>query len=124
MTKGTIWAFVICLGAAALEGLLAGGGVQRRLAQLQQPRYSPPFVVWVAIGICYYLICFVVLSRVINAVRTPFWWATFSMVLALLLGNALWSLVFFRLRNLEATAIITVAYVPIAICTRGTAQQA
>src|ERR1700752_5313760 len=101
MTKGTIWAFVICLGAAALEGLLAGGGVQRRLAQLLQPRYSPPFGGWVGIGVCYYGICFVILSRLINAARTPLWWATLSMIIALLVGNALWSFVFFRLKNLE-----------------------
>jgi tryptophan-rich sensory protein len=115
MTKGTIWAFVICLGAAALEGLLAGGGVRRRLAELLQPRYSPPFGVWVGIGICYYVICFIVLARLIDAARTPLWLATFFLIVALLVGNALWSFVFFRLRNLEASAVITVVYVPVAL---------
>jgi tryptophan-rich sensory protein len=115
VTRGTIWALAICLGTAAAEGLLAGGGVRRRLAQLRQPRYSPSFGVWIGIGICYYLICFVVLSRLIDSARTPFWGATFSIVVALMAGNALWSLVFFRLKNVGATAVITAAYVPIAL---------
>lgn len=115
MSRGTMWAFAICLGASALEALFAGGGVRRRLEQLRQPRHSPPFGVWIGIGICYYLICFVVLSRLINSPRSPLWWGAFSMIIGLMVGNALWSLLFFRLRSLGASAIILVAYVPIAL---------
>jgi len=70
--------------------------------------------VWVGIGLCYYLICFVVLSRLMSSTRSPLWRAAFALVVALLLGNALWNLVFFRLRNVEASTIVLVAYVAIA----------
>ena len=115
MTKAALVAIAICLSAAALEGLFAGRGTKRRLAQLRQPPHSPPFAVWVVIGLCYYLICFIVLFRLISSSRSPLWWAAFALVLALLIGNALWNLAFFRLKNLEASAIILVTYVAFAL---------
>jgi benzodiazapine receptor len=115
VTKATLVAIAICLAAAALEGLLAGRGVKRRLAQLRQPPHSPPFAVWVGIGLCYYVICFVVLSRLISSPSSILWRAAFALTVALLIGNALWNLVFFRLKNVEASAIILVAYLALAL---------
>ena len=110
-----MWALAICLGAAALEGLFAGGGVKRRLEELRQPRHSPRFGVWIGIGICYYVICFVLLFRLFHSPRSPLWWAAFSLVIALMVGNAVWSLLFFRLRSLGGSAILLMAYLPIAL---------
>ena len=115
MTKATLAAIAICLVGAALEGLFAGRGVKRRLAQLRQPLHSSSFAVWVGIGLCYYLICFVVLSRLIRSAPSVLWWATFALTVALLIGNAVWNLVFFRLKNVEASAIILMAYVALAL---------
>jgi tryptophan-rich sensory protein len=115
VTKAALGAIAICIVAAALEGLFAGRGVKRRLAQLRQPPHSPPFAVWVGIGLCYYVICFIVLSRLINSTPSPLWWAAFALVVALLIGNAVWNLVFFRLKNVEASAIVLEAYVAVAL---------
>lgn len=105
----------MCLVAAALEGLLSGRGVQGRFAELRQPRYSPPFALWVAIGVGYYVIAASVLTRLLDAPPSRLRAIALSLVVALLLMNAVWNLAFFRLRHLTAAAIITVLYVPVAL---------
>ena len=114
MTKAALWALTICIAAAALEGAFAGRGVKLRLAQLRQPPYSPRFAVWVGIGLLYYLICFVVLSRLLDSAPSPLRSAALASVVALLIGNATWNLVLFRYRNVEATAIVSVIYAVLA----------
>jgi translocator protein len=115
VTKAALGAIAICFVAAALEGLFAGRGVKRRFAQLRQPPHSPSFAVWIGIGLCYYVICFIVLSRLINATPSPLWWAAFALVVALLIGNAVWNLVFFRLKNVEASTIVLGTYVAVSL---------
>lgn len=115
MTKAALGALAICIAAAALEGLFAGRGVKRRLTELRQPPHSPPFGVWVGIGLCYYLICFLVLSRLIDSRPSLLRWTAFALVVVLLIGNAVWNLVFFRHRNLEASAIVSLAYAAVAL---------
>jgi tryptophan-rich sensory protein len=115
VTKATLGAIAICFVAAALEGLFAGRGVKHRLAQLRQPPHSPPFAVWIAIGLCYYAICFVVLSRLISSMPSPLRWTAFAFMIALLIGNAAWNLVFFRRKNVDASAMVLMAYVAIAL---------
>ena len=115
LSKAALEALAICIAGAALEGLLAGRGAKSRLAQLRQPPYSPPFPVWIGIGFCYYTICFVILSRLIGSTPSPLWRIAFVLLVALLIGNALWNLVFFRLKNLEASAVVLVVYVAMAL---------
>jgi translocator protein len=115
VTRAALGAAAICLVAAALEGLLAGRGVKRRLMQLRQPLHSPSFPVWVGIGLCYYLICFVILSRLMSTTPSPLSWAALALIVVLLIGNALWNLVFFRLKNLEASILLMFAYVALAV---------
>jgi tryptophan-rich sensory protein len=115
VTKAALVAFAICTSAAALEGLLAGRGVKRRLTELRQPPHSPPFAVWIGIGLCYYWICFVVLSRLIDSTPSRLRWTAIGSVVALLIGNAVWNLVFFRHKNMEASAIVSVAYAAVAL---------
>lgn len=115
MTKAALWALAICVAAAALEGIFAGRGVKLRLAQLRQPPHSPPFAVWVGIGLIYYFICFVVLWRLIDSTPSPLRLAGLALVVALLIGNATWNLVLFRHRNVEASAIVAVVYAVLAL---------
>ena len=115
MTKAALWGLAICIAAAALEGIFAGRGVKLRLAQLRQPPYSPPFAVWVGIGLLYYLICFVVLSRLLASTPSPLRSAALASVVALLIGNATWNLVLFRYKNVEASAIVSVVYAVLAL---------
>lgn len=103
-------AAAICLGAAALEGWCAGPGVRRRLEELRQPRFSPPFTAWVAIGIAYYVIAFVVLLRLLRADPSRRRNAALAAIVVVLAANALWSLAFFRWRRMGAGAAILLAY--------------
>jgi tryptophan-rich sensory protein len=115
VTKAALGALAICVAAAVLEGLLAGRGVKRRLTELRQPPHSPPFGVWVVIGLAYYLICFVVLTRLVDSTASPLRWLAFALVVALLIGNAAWNLTFFRHRNIEASAIVSLVYAAVAL---------
>jgi translocator protein len=115
VTKAALGALAICVGAAGLEGVFAGRGVKRRLTELRQPPHSPPFGVWVVIGLAYYLICFVVLTRLLDSTTSPLRWLALALVVALLIGNAAWNLTFFRHKNIEASAIVSVGYAGVAL---------
>jgi tryptophan-rich sensory protein len=112
----TLLALFICLAAATLEGALAGSGVRQRLAELRMPRYSPPFALWIAIGIAYYAICFVVLRRLLTRPSfTPTVVAAITLLLLVLLVNALWNVLFFRWRNLRASFVVFIPYALLVI---------
>ncbi|HEV2805926.1 MAG TPA: tryptophan-rich sensory protein [Chthoniobacterales bacterium] len=102
----TLLALLICLAAAALEGALAGSGVRKRLASLRMPAYSPPFPVWLVIGVVYYAICFIVLRRLLTGGVT----VSLVLLVLVLLANAFWSILFFRWRDLRASFIAFIPY--------------
>ena len=108
----TLLAVIICVAAAALEGALAGGGVRQRLAQLRMPPYSPPFALWLVIGVAYYAISFIVLQHLLASPFTPSVVVALALLTLVLLGNALWSILFFRWRDLRASFV---AFIPYAL---------
>jgi hypothetical protein len=66
-------ALALCAVGAGLEGIAAGSGVKQRFAALTLPRWAPPLSLWIALGVAYYVVCFMVLSRVLlppSAART------------------------------------------------------
>ena len=85
---------------------MAGSGVRQRLAALRMPAYSPPFPVWVLIGLAYYAICFIVLRKLLGGGAT----LPLVLLVLVLLANALWSILFFRWRDLRASFIAFVPY--------------
>jgi len=98
---------------AILEGVLAGKGARQRLAQLSMPPYSPPFALWLVIGFLFYAMCFVILRHVLSTgLVSPSQVFAFVLTIVLLLANALWSVLFFRWRDLRASFI---AFVPYAV---------
>ena len=113
MLSPTLLAMIICVTAAIFEGALAGKGVRQRLAQLRMPPYSPPFALWLVIGFLFYAMCFVILRHILTTGLMSHS-QVFALVLTivLLLANALWSVLFFRWRNLRASFI---AFVPYAV---------
>jgi tryptophan-rich sensory protein len=115
VTKAAWVAAAVCIAAAALEGLFAGRDVKKRLGELRQPPLSPPFGVWVAIGLCYYVICFLVLLRLLESRPSPLRGIALATVALLLIGNAVWNLVFFRRRSLEGAAMVSLAYAALAL---------
>lgn len=60
-------ALLICVVAAILEGAMLGRGVRARFVELRLPRYSPSLTAWFVIGGAYYVICFVVLYRILTS---------------------------------------------------------
>jgi hypothetical protein len=89
-----------------LEGALAGKSARQRLAQLRVPPYSPAFTLWLVIGFLFYAMCFVILRHILTA-GLVLHSQVFALVLTivLLLANALWSVLFFRWRDLRASFI-------------------
>jgi tryptophan-rich sensory protein len=108
---------IICAATAVLEGVLAGQDARQRLAQLRMPPYSPPFGVWMIIGFLFYAMCFVILRQVLGTGLVSLS-QVFALVLTvvLLLGNAFWSVLFFRWRDLRASFI---AFVPYSVLVAG-----
>ena len=102
----------ICAGGAVAEGLAAGTGVRKRFAELCLPRYSPPLEVWVAVGILYYAVCFIVAYRLLRGPWDPVRSLPIALLLALITANALWNYLFFRRKALGAS---TAAFVPYTI---------
>ena len=97
---------MICIAVAGLEGLVAGRGVRHRLSTLRMPRYSPPFPAWIVIGVVYYAICFIVLRHLLG----NGWTVSLILLVLIMLANALWSVLFFRWRDLRASFIAFIPY--------------
>lgn len=91
----------VCILAALLEGVCAGKNVKSYFAELRWPSYSAPLWVWYGIGGIYYLIFFFVTYRLLRlnsgSALKP---AVLSLILFMMVVNALWNYVFFRARNL------------------------
>jgi tryptophan-rich sensory protein len=106
----------ICILAAAAEGMLAGKQPMNALATLRQPRFAPRPWAWIIVGVFYYLICLLVLARLLhidsgNLLRN----LAIALMFALLAINAFFNYVLFRRRNLFASLLVFVPYDLIAI---------
>jgi tryptophan-rich sensory protein len=109
----TVLALIICGAAAVAESALAGGGVCQRLAQLRMPAYSPPFALWLVIGLLFYAMCFIVLRHLLGGAASSGPQLVALMLLILVLvANALWNVLFFRWRDLRASFV---AFIPYAV---------
>lgn len=96
-----------CVLAAALEGACAGRNVKAFYAELRFPRYSAPLWVWGIIGGLYYVIFWFVLYRLLrldsaSAIRA----VALTLILFMMVVNALTNYVIFRARNLRLSFII------------------
>lgn len=115
MTRALIYSLAACILSVALEGLFAGGGIKQRLAELRVPRYAPPLWGWIVIGVVYYVICFVVLYRLLSMPETvPSRSSALVLLGSLMFTNALWNYFFFRTRNLFHAFVIGLPYSLIA----------
>jgi translocator protein len=105
-------ALVTCALAAILEGWAAGYDVKARFAQMRLPPFSPPFVVWIGIGLGYYAMCFTIIWRILT-ISTGSSTGRLALALlgALMLANAAWGAFFFRLRDLRSSFLAFPPYV-------------
>ena len=114
--RPTVLALVVCAAAAVAEGVAAGGDVTARFAELRLPPWSPPIAVWIGIGVAYYVMCFVILRRLFSKPLAGTVTGRLALVLigAMMLANAAWGLLFFRLEDLRLSFL---AFPPYAILT-------
>ena len=108
-------ALAICTAGAVAEVLAAGTGVRERFAELCLPRHSPPLEVWVAVGILYYAVCFIVAYRLLRGSWNPVRSLPLALLLVLMTANALWNYLFFRRKALGASAAAFVPYTILAL---------
>ena len=119
MMPAVVETLAICAAAALLEGLLAGRGVRQRFAQLRMPRPSPSLTVWSAIGAAYYLIYGLVVYRLLLLPPTGLRQAALTLALIVLLANAFWNYLFFRVRSLGQSLALSAVYSVVAIVLLG-----
>jgi tryptophan-rich sensory protein len=110
MAHAVLVATIVCVVAAAAEGVLAGTGVRQRFQELRLPAAAPPMGLWVLIGAAYYVVAFTILVRLQIVQRTDTARAAFVLLLVVLTANAIWNYVFFRAKNLAATLTLSVCY--------------
>lgn len=113
MSRALIYSFVVCLVSVVLEGAFAGSGIKSRLAELRVPRLAPPLWGWIAIGLCYYAICFSVLYRLFRSPADSR--APLALLAGVMLTNAFWNYYFFRTRNLLHAFLIGIPYSLLAV---------
>src|SRR5262245_431655 len=110
-TITVVTTLAVCAAAAALEGACAGSGVRERLREFRTPRVTPPFAVWVAIGVAYYIVCGSILYRLLRMELRSMERTVALILLALVLViNAAWNVFFFRRRDLRASVLINFPY--------------
>ncbi len=116
MNRVIFYSAGLCVLAILLEGLCAGAGIRKRLADLNKPRLVPPLWGWIVIGGFYYVMCFAVLYRVFALpVNTPLRKTAIALMLILMSINAGWNWFFFRSRNLFYAFLIGLPYSVIAM---------
>ena len=108
-------ALAVCAVAAALEGAAAGTGVRAHLASLRLPWWALPFGAWVVVGGLYYVLCFVVLYRLLERPSSQLTVAALATTVLLMGANAAFNAVFFRRRNLYASFLFFIPYAALAI---------
>jgi len=102
--RPSLIALTICAGTAILEGAMAGKNVRARFSELRLPPFSPPLAAWFAIGLVFYAVCFVILVRLLQAgPAMPRHRLALGMLGGVMVANATWGLLFFRLKNLRAS---------------------
>jgi tryptophan-rich sensory protein len=95
---------------------MAGSNIRRRFAELRLPRFSPPLGLWSVLAVGQYAISFYVLRWLFSQAATgPLRTLGFVLIIGLLLMNASWNAVFFRLRDLRASLLLFIPYDVMAV---------
>jgi tryptophan-rich sensory protein len=92
----------LCAVTATLEGMCAGGQVRAFFKTLRFPRYAVPLWVWSIIGVGYYVVFgFIVFRLLSTAAPSAFTAPALTLIVIMMVGNALANLVIFRARDLR-----------------------
>jgi tryptophan-rich sensory protein len=102
---------MICVLGILLEGICAGTRFKEYLQSLKWPSYSPRFWAWYLIAILYYAVVFTFAVRILSQPATlPFQNVGFTLLLLIVVLNAVWNLLFFRANNLAAAFVLSICY--------------
>lgn len=106
----------ICLGFVLLEGAFAGGDVAEKYAAMRLPPYSPPLWAWLIIGGMYYVVCFIVLYRLLH-LSGQGWLRSVALCLTVLMMsiNAAWNVVFFHTMDFQLAFLTLIPYTLVAL---------
>jgi tryptophan-rich sensory protein len=116
MSTALIGALILCIISASLEGLAAGSGVRQRFAELRFPRFSPPLPVWIGVGLLYYVMCFAISYRLLDAgIGFSMRGGALALLLLLMGINIVWNVVFFRRKDLHASYFSFWPYLLVAL---------
>lgn len=111
VTSAILSSLGICVAAAALEGVCAGRNVRSFFTQLKFPPYSAPLWGWAVIGGIYYMLFSFVLYRLFMSYSdSPLWYSALTLILFMMMVNALSNYIIFRGRNLRLSFIICVLF--------------
>jgi|SRR5262245_5332450 len=115
MSQPLLISVIVCAISVVLEGVFSGRGLKSRFRSLQMPRFSPPMSFWYVIGGFYYVMCFVVLYRLLRLPDGAIRNTAVVVVFAIMFLNVLWNWVFFRVQNLFISFIWFLPYNVLAI---------
>jgi tryptophan-rich sensory protein len=94
----------------------AGRGVRALFQSLQQPRWALPLWIWYVFGGLYYVGCFLALRLLLESgLSSGAKKLCLGGLVLLMTVNAAWNLVFFRLRNLRLSFLLTIPYGLLAV---------
>lgn len=94
-------ALVLCLGLATLGNAFVGRSLTEWYVHLRQPRWAAPLPLFVLVAVAVYLAEGVILYRLLDA-RPAGWVSALVALLATMVGNEVWNLVFFGRRSARA----------------------
>jgi benzodiazapine receptor len=115
-THAFVFALVVCIISAVLEGLAAGNNIKPFFARLKVPAYAPPLWLWIMVGIAYYVMCFFILFRILHHEGNDTLRHVSLALLAVAMAvNVLYNYTFFRLQNLFYTNLTIIPYLPALI---------
>ena len=95
------------------EAICAGKEPSAVMKRLRQPTWALPMAAWYLVGVSYYAMCFAVVFRIARSRRAEA--APLILVAALMLENAGWNFVFFRLRALRWSFWFYIPYILLVI---------
>jgi tryptophan-rich sensory protein len=105
--KSALIAGAFCVFGVLVEGLCAGKSTGAVMKSLRQPRWALPMTAWYVLGFAYYAVCFTTVYRLgVVGGRV----ALLIVIGLLMLANAMWNALFFRMRDLKLSLLFYIPY--------------
>src|SRR5690606_2181072 len=110
--KNLLLSIGICIVFAVIGALLTGDALEGWFTQLIHPWFSLPIQAWYVVGVLYYLMAIIILTRILNRTQKPLGSKAFWLSIGMLAGNEFWNYLFF---GLESTFLGFTSLIPFTI---------